>query len=62
MRRCLEQVEREAKLHGKTVALPGHMGCGIAGGRWDVAREVLEDAFGKSSVSCTIVYLGRARC
>lgn len=61
MRRCLEQVEWNAKLHGqvKSVALPGGMGCGIAGGDWNTVRAVIEDVFGKSPVPCTIVYLDR---
>ena len=60
MRRCLEQVEREAKLHGaKRVALPSGMGCGIAGGNWNTVRAIIDDVFGKSPVSCTIVYLDR---
>lgn len=59
MRSCLEYVEWVAKLHGKTVALPGYMGCGIAGGNWHTVRQIIEDVFGKSTVSCTIVYLNR---
>jgi len=59
MRSCLEYVERCAKLHRKTVALPGYMGCGIAGGNWRIVRGIIEDVFGKSSVPCVIVYLKR---
>lgn len=63
MRKCLEYVEMRAKLHGqvKSVALPGGMGCGIAGGDWNTVRAVIEDVFGKSPVPCTIVYLDRRR-
>lgn len=56
MRECLEQVERLARRFSKTVALPGYMGCGIAGGDWARVRGIIEDVFGKSPVSCTIVY------
>ena len=31
MRECLEQVERLARRSSRTVALPGYIGCGIAG-------------------------------
>ena len=56
MRDCLEQVERLARRSGRTVALPGYMGCGIAGGNWQRVRGIIEDVFGNSPVSCTIVY------
>lgn len=61
---CLKYVEGYAKLHpGKrrrlSVALPGGMGCGIAAGDWNTVREIIEDVFGSSPVSCTIVYLDR---
>lgn len=59
MRSCLERVKRYAKLHGSKVALPGYMGCGIAGGNWQIVRNIIEDVFGRSPVSCTIVHLDR---
>lgn len=61
LRSCLEHVEWCAKLHGRMqrVALPGHMGCGIAGGDWPTVRGIIEEVFGNSPVSCTIVYLDR---
>ncbi len=61
MRSCLEYVERHAKLHGSKVALPGYMGCGIAGGNWQTVRKIIEDVFGRSPVSCTIVHLDKSK-
>lgn len=61
---CLKYVEGFARLHpGKrwrlSVALPGGMGCGIAAGDWPTVRSIIEDVFGDSPVSCTIVFLDR---
>lgn len=63
---CLKRVEGHAKLHlGKrrllSVALPGGMGCGIAGGDWPTVRGIIEEVFGDSPVSCTIVFLDRTK-
>ncbi len=63
MRSCLEKVERMARENGcKRVALPGKMGCGIAGGDWRTVRRIIEDVFGKSPVTCTIVWWEGERC
>ena len=62
MRECLEQVERLARRSSRTVALPGYMGCGIAGGDWKKVRRIIEDVFGESPVTCTIVYRDVPRC
>lgn len=57
MRSCLKQVEHWARENGcKRVALPGNMGCGIAGGDWRTVRQIIEDVFSKSPVPCTIVW------
>lgn len=56
LRNCLKTVELYARTHDKTVAIPGNMGCGIAGGNWLEVRTCIELVFGKSPVSCTIVW------
>lgn len=57
MRRCLEQVEYAAHENGsKRVALPGNMGCGIAGCGWNKVHSIIVDMFGASPVLCTIVW------
>lgn len=57
MRRCLEQVECAARENGnRHVALPGNMGCGIAGGDWKKVRGIIKDVFDASPVLCTIVW------
>lgn len=66
MRTCLETVERDVRACNEvrnappmTVALPGYMGCGIAGGDWQTVRQIIEDVFGQSPVSLTIVHWDR---
>ncbi len=56
MRKCLEQVEAYARQHAYRVALPGFIGCGIAGGDWNTVRQIIDEVFSASSVSLTIVY------
>ena len=57
IRRCLEQVEYAAHENGsKRVALPGNMGCGIAGCDWNKVHSIIVDMFGASPVLCTIVW------
>lgn len=45
MRKCLKQVKNYAIKYGYTVAVPGHIGCGIAGGDWDIVLNILYDVF-----------------
>lgn len=56
MRLCLQQIARFAETQNYSVALPGYMGCGIAGGDWATVRQIVEDVFGQSPVPLTIVY------
>lgn len=57
LERCLAFVEQYAYSTGKTVALPGGIGCGIAGGDWRRVREIIERVFGDNTdVQLTIVY------
>lgn len=39
------------------VYIPYGMGCGIAGGKWDRVRSIIEDVFSVSDVTATIVRL-----
>ena len=61
LRKCLQYVLRRAqKLHVKAVAVPGYIGCGIAGGNWDKVRTVLNEVFGRTrTVDLLIVYKDR---
>lgn len=58
MRECFVKVldfALEQKL--PIVFIPYGMGCGIAGGNWDKVRSIIEDVFGESDVTATIVQL-----
>lgn len=55
-RLCMESVEQTARKRGFSVALPGYMGCGIAGGDWTKVHAIIVEAFGRSTVPLTIVY------
>ena len=49
-------IEKFAKENNLTVAFPGYIGCGIAGGDWTTVLDILDDVFSGSTVKCTIVY------
>lgn len=56
LRDCLQQVERYAFANRLTVALPGYIGCGIAGGDWRCVYQIIREVFENSLVLCSIVY------
>lgn len=57
MRKCLQDVESVAREQEcVTVALPGYMGCGIAGGNWDKVYSIIVDVFATSAVELNIVF------
>lgn len=57
LEKCLSFVEQYAYSTNKTVALPGGIGCGIAGGDWKRVRAIIERVFGDNTdVQLTIVY------
>lgn len=59
LRTCLFEVERFASAEKLRVALPGGMGCGIAGGDWNRVNAILHEVFDRSEVSCTVVFRKR---
>lgn len=56
LEKALRTVEIFAREHKLTVALPGRIGCGIAGGSWDKVLSIIIKAFKQSSVLCTVCY------
>ena len=52
----LQSVHDYASDIGASVAIPGLMGCGLAGGDWNIVRKMIEDIFGDSEVSLEIVF------
>lgn len=45
LRQALEVLKRTAMEHGYSVALPYQLGCGLAGGSWDVVRSMISEVF-----------------
>lgn len=57
MEECLRTVKLYAlKRRNLKVAVPGYMGCGIAGGDWARVLHILKKVFEDSAVELTIVY------
>lgn len=46
-----------AKRRGYTVAMPGFLGCGIAGGNWDEVYKIILETFEKYPLDVFIVFL-----
>ena len=54
---CMKKVEASARYYGWSVAIPGRIGCGLAGGDWDyVKNHIIVPIFADSPVELTIVY------
>lgn len=56
MEKALIKVDKFAHANGLTVAIPGYMGCGIAGGDWEKVRRIIRRVFKFSQTNCIIVY------
>lgn len=57
LKKCFVRVEEVAREKQKTVAIPGYIGCGLAGGDWTyVLYSIIVPIFEKSPVELTIVY------
>lgn len=58
LKKCLHRLLREAKnFKRKTVAIPGYLGCGLAGGDWDyVYSDIIKPIFDESEIKLSIVY------
>lgn len=57
MEKCLRTVKLFAlKRRNRKVAVPGYMGCGIAGGNWSRVLSILKKVFEDSAVELTIIY------
>lgn len=54
---CLLLLMKNAKEKGLSVALPGYIGCGLAGGDWNRAYRMIKKAAAEYSANVTIYYL-----
>lgn len=55
MTACLIRVKDLAEAHNMTVHIPYRIGCGIAGGDWNLVRQLIYSVFGESPVDVYIV-------
>lgn len=52
---CFIRIKDLAEAHNMTVHIPYRIGCGIAGGDWNLVRQLIYSVFGDSSVDVYIV-------
>lgn len=50
---CLTMVRERAKVHGATVHMP-RIGCGLAGGKWEVISELIEQSLLRHNILVTV--------
>lgn len=50
----LIQVRQKAERENLSVAIPYNIGCGLAGGDWNVVSKIIDDIFKDSNVNCVI--------
>lgn len=60
MQRCFAHVRKLAAKKGLPVSIPGHIGCGIAGGDWEKVKYVINLVFGGPGVDATIIHWDRS--
>ena len=60
MRKCFREVESKARERGWSVAIPGRIGCGIAGGDWRKVLSIIREVFEPSPVDVEIVHWRQA--
>lgn len=54
---CLLLLMKKAKEHKQSIALPGYLGCGLAGGDWNLVYDMIKNAAETHGVDVTIYYL-----
>lgn len=59
LKEALILLHEEAKKYELSVAIPGLMGCGLAGGDWNIVRDMIEEIFGDSEVPLEIVFFSK---
>ena len=54
----LNQVKEYAEYNNLSVAIPYKIGCGLAGGDWNIVYKIIEDIFAKSPIKCVLYKYG----
>jgi O-acetyl-ADP-ribose deacetylase (regulator of RNase III) len=57
LKKCLDEVFRHAKEIGASVHMP-KIGCGLAGGKWNVVGPMIEEAAERYGVRAVVYYQG----
>lgn len=58
LRKALHSLKKAAEKYHLSVALPGYIGCGLAGGDWDLVYRMIMQIFNESSLTVTLYYIG----
>ena len=57
LKRAMMELKTYAEAFDMSIAMPGLIGCGLAGGDWGIVYEMINDVFGDSSVTVELCYL-----
>ena len=58
LRKALSRVKEVASEKGYSVSIPYNIGCGLAGGDWNIVSKMIEEIFGQSSINCVLYKYG----
>lgn len=54
LKSCLQNVYETAQKYNYSVSIPYKIGCGLAGGDWNIVYKMIQDIFEKSKIDCVI--------
>ncbi len=57
LERCLKLLATRATERKLSIALPGYLGCGLAGGDWNIVYEMIEKVSAQENVDITLYYI-----
>lgn len=57
LRRAMMELKVVAEKNNMSIAMPGYMGCGLAGGDWEIVFEMIYTIFAESDVLVEICHL-----
>ena len=57
LKRAMRELKTYAEAYDMSISMPGLIGCGLAGGDWEIVYEMINDVFGDSKVMVEICYL-----
>ena len=54
---CLNEITKINDIQNKTIAMPYNIGCGAAGGDWNIYHKIIEDFANKEKINITLYKL-----